>query len=378
MKILHLSDLHFGKRVNEFSMIEEQERAVARILEITDAERPDAVIIAGDVYDKTQPSAEAVRLFDALLTGLAERGAAVFVISGNHDSAERIAFGGSIMSGSRVYLAPVYDGNVRPVTLSDDHGEVDVFMLPFIKPSHVRRVFEDAEINSYTDAVRTAVEHMKIDPGRRNILVTHQFVTGAETCESEELSVGGSDNVDAAVFEPFDYVALGHLHGPQSVTRETVRYCGTPIKYSFSELRHKKSATIVELFEKGRVEIRTAPFLPVHDMREIRGEYNEIMKKSFYEGTDTDDYLRIILTDEEEVPDAIGKLRSVYLNIMRLEYDNSRTRAGGAAIASEAAESKTPLELFGELFEIQNNKKLSPEQEEFLEAVVESIWEGSE
>ena len=371
MKLIHLSDLHLGKRVNEFSMLEEQANAISQIIDIVKTEKPDGVIIAGDVYDKSQPPAEAVRLFDMLLFELSRQNTQVFVISGNHDSAERIAFGGRIMNSSGVHLSPVFNGSVEPVTLTDEFGEADIFMLPFVKPSHVRRFFEDEEINSYTDAVRCAIEHMEINPNRRNVLVTHQFVTGAQTCESEEISVGGTDNVDASVFEPFDYVALGHIHGAQSVSRDTIRYSGTPLKYSFSEIKHQKSATIVELGSKGDISIKTAPIIPINDMREVRGEHADLMKNEHCE-----DYMRVILTDEQDVPEAIGKLRDIYPNIMRLEYDNSRTRAGAVELETTAAETKSPIELFGELFYKQNNKELTEEQTSLLQELIEEIWEG--
>ncbi len=376
MKIIHLSDLHLGKRVNEFSMMQEQENAIEQIIKITRDEKPDAVIIAGDVYDKSQPSAEAVRLFDRLICGLSDICAHVFVISGNHDSAERIAFGGRIMERGGVHLSPVYDGKTEPHTLRDEYGEVDFFMLPFIKPSHVRAVFEDPDISSYTDAVRCAVEAMRVRPDHRSVLITHQFVTGAGTCDSEEISVGGSDNVDASVFEPFDYVALGHIHGPQHIGRETIRYCGTPLKYSFSEENHKKSVTIVELKEKGDARISTVPIVPIHDMRSIKGKYDELMSREFYEGTRKDDYLRVTLTDERDIPNAVSRLRTVYPNIMRLDYDNSRSRAGAAELKAAEAELRTPAELFAELFKKQNNKEMTDEQKEILGGMIEKIWEG--
>ena len=249
MKLIHLSDLHLGKRVNEFSMLEDQAYILEQILTIIDAEQPQAVLVAGDIYDKAVPSAEAVQLFDDFLCRLSWRRLQVFVISGNHDSAERIAFGGRLMDGSGIHLSPVYDGTVEPISLTDEWGAVDVYLLPFVKPAHVRRFFPEASIESYTDAMAVAISAMEIKEDRRNILLTHQFVTGALRSDSEQISVGGADNVDAAVFASFDYVALGHIHRPQSIGREAVRYCGTPLKYSFSEAGHRKSVTVVELRE---------------------------------------------------------------------------------------------------------------------------------
>lgn len=376
MKFLHLSDLHIGKRVNEFSMLEDQEYILTKIINIIDSEKTDAVVIAGDVYDKSVPSAEAVQLFDDFLCRLAERKLQVFIISGNHDSAERLAFGGRLMDISGIHLSPVYNGKVEPISLDDEFGRVNFFMLPFVKPANVRRFFEDAEIESYTDAIRVAVENMNVNADERNVIVTHQFVTGAEKCESEEISVGGSDNVDASAFDYFDYVALGHIHGPQNIGSERVRYCGTPLKYSFSEAKHKKSVTVVELKEKGSLDIRTVALESKRDMREIRGTYAEIALRDNYINTNTDDYIHITLTDEEDIPDAIGKLRVIYPNLMKLDYDNKRTRSSARLDIIENIEQRSPFELFAEFYENQNNQPMNCEQSEFMKSLIESIWEG--
>ena len=377
MKLIHLSDLHIGKRVNEISMIEDQEYILHQILQIVDDEKADAVLIAGDVYDKSVPSAEAVTLFDDFLCRLAKRKIPTLIISGNHDSPERLAFGNRLMEESGIFISPVYDGSVSTFTLSDENGDVDFWLLPFLKPAHVKRYFPDAGIESYTDAVRVAVEKMGIDTAKRNVLLTHQFVTGASTCESEEISVGGSDNVDASVFEDFDYVALGHIHGPQNIGSNQIRYCGTPLKYSFSEETHHKSVTVVNLAKKGDLELQLRPLTPRHDLRSIRGTFEELTSKSFYEGTATDDYLHIILTDEEDVPEAIGKLRVIYPNLMKLSYDNTRTRTNQVIEGAEDVQRKSPLELFDELYELQNNQPMSEEQRSFTQELIESIWEGN-
>lgn len=376
MKFIHLSDLHIGKRVNEFSMLEDQEYILTKIINIIDDEKPDAVVIAGDVYDKSVPSAEAVQLFDDFLCRLAKRKLQVFVISGNHDSAERMAFGGRLMDISGVHMSPVYNGNVEPISLDDEFGKVNFFMLPFVKPANVRRFFEDAEIESYTDAIRVAVENMNVNTDERNVIVTHQFVTGAEKCESEEISVGGSDNVDASVFDCFDYVALGHIHGPQNIGSERFRYCGTPLKYSFSEAKHKKSVTVVKMGEKGSLEIRTIALEPKRDMREIKGTYAEITLKENYINTNIDDYMHITLTDEEDIPDAIGKLRVIYPNLMKLDYDNKRTRSSAKLDIIENIKQRSPLDLFSEFYENQNNQPMTDEQTNFVKSLIESIWEG--
>ena len=375
MKFIHLSDLHLGKRVNEFSMIEDQEYILTKIINVIDDEKPDAVLIAGDIYDKSVPSAEAVQLFDRFLVKLAKRNLQTCVISGNHDSAERIAFGSKLMDISGVHMSPVYDGNVEPIEIKDNEGLVSIYMLPFVKPANVRAIFPNEEINSYTDALSVAIKHMNIDKSKRNILVAHQFVTGATTSDSETVSVGGTDNVDSSVFDVFDYVALGHIHGPQNIGRETVRYCGTPLKYSFSEKDHEKSVTVVEMGKKGSVEIHTVPLIPKRDLREIRGTYEELTLKKNYEGTNREDYLRVILTDEDDVIDAMAKLRTIYPYIMKLEYDNKRTRTQSSIGNIEDIEKKSEMDLFSELFEKQNGKSMTEEQKEFSKEIFERLKE---
>ena len=418
MKFIHLADLHIGKRVNAFPMLEDQRYILKQILTILREEQPDGgVILAGDIYDKAIPSAEAVELFDEFLTQLAALRLRVFIIAGNHDSPERIAFGNRLMDRSGIYLSPVYDGHVKRITCPDSAASVtlsvanavdpnagthsvesastsavastcppvDVYLLPFLKPPNVRRFYPEETIESYTDAIRVAIAHMDIDPTHRNLLVTHQFVTGASRSDSEDISVGGSDNIDASVFAPFDYVALGHLHGPQQMGEEggpIIRYAGTPLKYSFSEARHHKSVTVVEIGEKkadGVVDvcIGTRELRPLHDMREIRGSYEELTLRANYEGTATDDYIHATLTDEIEVPDAARHLQVIYPNLMKLDYDNARTRGQGSErLELEQLEEKSPLDLFSELFEKQNHKEMTEEQARYIEAQMEKIWEA--
>ena len=379
MKLIHMSDLHIGKRVNGFSMVEDQRYILGEILRLTKEEKPDAAVIAGDVYDKSVPPAEAVELLDDFLCGLAELTPHIFIISGNHDSPERLAFGSRLMTGSGIHLSPVFDGKVTPVTLSDSYGEVDVFMLPFIKPAHARRAFPEKEedIATYTDAVKAAIDNMDIDDSRRNVLITHQFVTGAVRSDSEEMTIsaGGTDNVDADVMEVFDYVALGHIHGPQSMTQR-IRYCGTPLKYSFSEAKHEKSLTVAELREKGDLTIRTLPLVPLRDMAELRGSYSQLTDRSFYDGTSyRDDYVHITLTDEEDVPEALARLRVIYGNLMKLDYDNSRTRNEARVEGAPQSAEKQPLELFADFYEIQNGSPMSEEQRKLVGELIEEIWE---
>lgn len=374
MKLIHLSDLHLGKRVNDFPMLEDQAYILNRILEIIDGEQPDAVLIAGDVYDKTIPSAEAVTLLDDFLVKLADRSLPVLLISGNHDSPERLAFANRLLEGRGVHIAPVYHGEVAPVTLEDTHGPVDFWLLPFLKPAYLRRFFPEEGVDGYTDAMACAIRHMPLDPARRNVLVTHQFVTGAARCESEEISVGGADNVDASVFDPFDYVALGHIHGPQNVGEERIRYCGTPLKYSFSEVRHQKSVTVVELRGKGMLDIRTVPLIPKRDMVELRGSFAQVRSPEFYGQVDRDAYVRVILTDENDIYDAIGQLRPIYPNLMGLDYDNLRTQSGLVKL-EEANVKRDPLELFADFYQQQNHQRMSEEQRYYLAELLEAIQE---
>lgn len=376
MKFLHLADLHLGKRVNGFSMLEDQAHILRQILAILDDEQPDGVLIAGDVYDKSVPSVEAVGLLDGFLTELRARGVPVLLISGNHDSPERLAFGGRVMDSCGIHISPVYDGALAPVTLHDAFGPVHVWLLPFVKPAHVRRWFPDADIESYTDAVAEAVAHMDIDTAARNVLVTHQFVTGGTRSGSEELSVGGTDNVDSGVFAPFDYVALGHLHGAQHIGRETIRYAGSPLKYSFSEARQHKSVTVVTLGEKGDVQVRTVALTPLRELREIRGSYDELTARSFYEHTTyRSDYLHLILTDEQDVFDAMSRLRTIYPYLMTLDYDNARTRAAGGMSVPAETERRTPLELFEALYLRQNHRPMSEVQRAYIAQLMEQIME---
>lgn len=376
MKFLHLADLHLGKRVNGFSMLEDQAHILRQILAILDNEQPDGVLIAGDVYDKSVPSVEAVELLDGFLTELRTRGVPVLLISGNHDSPERLAFGGRVMDSCGIHISPVYNGALAPVTLHDTFGPVHVWLLPFVKPAHVRRWFPDADIESYTDAVAEAVAHMDIDTAARNVLVTHQFVTGGTRSGSEELSVGGTDNVDSGVFAPFDYVALGHLHGAQHIGRETIRYAGSPLKYSFSEARQHKSVTVVTLGEKGDVQVRTVALTPLRELREIRGSYDELTARSFYEHTTyRSDYLHLILTDEQDVFDAMSRLRTIYPYLMTLDYDNARTRAAGGMSVPAETERRTPLELFEALYQRQNHRPMSEVQRAYIAQLMEQIME---
>lgn len=373
MKLIHLSDLHIGRRVNEFSMIEDQKYILDQILFLVEKEQADGVILAGDIYDKPVPTAEAVQVLDEFLTKLANWNIVVFVISGNHDSPERIGFGARLMRNRGVYFSSVYEGVVEPICLQDSYGEICFYLLPFIKPATVRHIFPEEEIKNYQEAVKTAIDHMTVEREKRNILVCHQFVTGASLCESEEIEVGGLEHVDASLFDSFDYVALGHIHSPQHIRRKTIRYCGTPLKYSFSEANQEKSITVIQLKEKGNVEIHTAPLAPLRDMRQIRGAYLEITNQSFYKESNTEDYIQAVLTDEEDIPDVFQRLRVIYPNLMRLEYDNKRTKESRLVEGAEAVEKKSEIELFEEFYQLQNNQPMTQQQKEFVQELLREI-----
>ena len=378
MKFMHLSDLHLGKRVHEYSMIEDQEYILNQIVQIAADEKVDAVFIAGDIYDKTFPPVEAVTLLDQFLWALAEKEISVWIISGNHDSAERLSFGSRLMEKNEIHIAPVYNGELHTVTMEDEYGPIDISLLPFIKPAQVKRFFPEEEIHTYTDALQTALQG-DAPRNRRRILITHQFVTGASRCESEEPVVGGLDNVDASVFNGFDYVALGHIHSPQNVVRETLRYCGTPLKYSFSEVHQEKSVTIVTMKEKGCISLKTIPLRPLRDLKEIKGTYNDLTLKSFYEHTEyPESYLHITLTDEEDVPDAVSRLQVIYPHIMKLDYDNARTRNSPGTDTAGETENKTPMELFEEFYQRRNFQPMSEEQKKFASELMKKVMEEEE
>ena len=379
MKLMHLSDLHLGKRLNEFSLLEDQSFILQQLVELVRSEQPDCVLLAGDIYDKPVPPAEAVTLFDDFLNKLAQL-TTVCVTSGNHDSAERLAFGAQLMREGGVHFCGLYTGEPQCVTLQDAYGSVHIYLLPFLKPAHVRHCLpptEAEQVTTYHEALRCAVERLHINAAERNVLVAHQFVTGAQTAGSEAVNVGGVDNIGAEVFAAFDYTALGHIHRAQNVGSERVRYSGTPLKYSFAEWQQEKSVTLVELGEKGSVSVTTLPLAPLRDLRKLRGSYEELMSKDFYDEQPHDrdgllrDFYHLTLTDEEDVPDAVQKLRSVYKNLLQLEYDNKRTRMDNAIEGAERVVEKSPLELMEEFYQLQNNQALSEKQRAYLQSLLE-------
>lgn len=375
MKLFHLSDLHIGMRIGELSLYEDQEYILDQILVAADKEMPDGVLIAGDVYDKSIPSVDAVELLDDFITSMITRGLPVFMVSGNHDSPQRLNYGSRILDKSGVYIASVFDGQLARKTLRDDFGEVDIYMMPYLKPAMVRPYFGD-EIVTYEDAARAVIDSAGIDTDRRNILVAHQFVTSGsaqpELSDSESVSVGGLDNIDASVFEIFDYVALGHIHKPQHVKEAKIRYAGSPLKYSFSESLHTKSITVIELGQKHDVKIRTIPLIPLRDMRKIKGPIDELVKAGNEDPSGQNDFIHATVTDEGEIYDALGRLRSVYPNILRLEFENMRSiYVSSRTSASSNVEQKSPMELFEEFYSLQNNVDLTDIQKQLMGSVFE-------
>lgn len=379
MKLFHLSDLHLGKRLCGISLVEDQKYMLEKIIGHINSENPDAVMIAGDVYDRSVPPEEAVALFDDFLFELSELKVPVLIISGNHDSAERLAYGGRILNRSGIYISTEfnkynYDAILKPVTLNDDHGEVNFYLLPFVTPHAVRAARDgrpETELSSYTDALRTVIDEMSVNTSKRNVLIAHQFVTGAEKCDSETFSVGGTDNVDVSVFEPFDYVALGHIHKPQRIGKDTVRYCGTMLKYSFSEADHHKSITVVDIAEKGNIGVSTIALDdPKHDLREIKGSFAEVISNE-----KSDDYIKVVLTDKEEIPDAMNKLREYFPNIMQLSFENTRDTVEYKLDEFENGRKLLPFEMFSEFYKAQTNTELNDRQSEIVKGILEEISE---
>lgn len=416
MKFFHLSDLHLGKRVNGYPMLDDQKYILEKVIELIDRDHPDAVIIAGDVYDKSIPPVEAVNLFDDFLVSLAARGLQVFIISGNHDSAERVSYGGRVMEQSGIHISrritgargtgwtddeeedsgagmsgdkeedsgagmPGDEGGVIvPVRLEDGFGPVNVYLFPYIHPSVVREAWPGDRVTTWTDAMEVLIRRAGVDSDARNIAVAHQYITAdgvrPQECDSEQKHIGGLDNVEYSVFKDFDYVALGHLHGPQRIGRDTVRYSGSPLKYSFSEEKQKKSVTVVELKEKGCVEISQIPLEAKRDLKTVRGSFEEVMSPAFTASLSAEDYYRVILTDEHDIDQALSRLRvRFYKNLMELKYDNTRTGSEGGEINSEEEVlEKEPIEVLGELYEKQNGTCMSGFQKEVAARLIEEIW----
>ncbi len=372
MKLIHISDLHIGKKVNSFSMLENQIHVLKQIVEIIKEEMPAAVLVSGDVYDKMNPSEEAVRCMDEFLVQLSRLPAEVFVLSGNHDSAERIAFASRLIDASGIHMCPVFKGETNRYSLSDEYGVLNIYMLPYIKPVHIRRFFPGEKAETASDAVRIAVEKMNINTCERNVIMSHQFVTGSVIGETE-LNVGGLDEVSAGCYEAFDYAALGHIHSPQNVVKNKIRYCGTPLKYSFEESSQVKSLTIVDIKEKGNVEVSERMLTPLYDFIKIEGAFADIMNAE--KNQTVYDYVEVTLTDELDIPDAFRRLETVFPNLMKLKYNNRRTRRKREAEMIPEASEISEIKLIEQFYELQNNIPLSELQREYVNEIIKKVRE---
>lgn len=371
MKFLHVADLHLGKQMNDLSLLADQEAVLQQVVQIAAEEKVDAVLIAGDVYQRTSPQAEAMALFDRFVSQLAEDGRKVLVISGNHDSALRISYFSSLVRDAGVYVTEAFTGELQHVTLHDADGDVTVWMMPFLRPAQVKRAWPEEKIASYQDAVAAVLRHAAVDFSGRNVLMCHQFILGCQVCDSEELSVGGLDHIDGAVLDGFDYVALGHIHGPQRVLRDTMRYAGSPLKYSFSEANHKKSVTVIHMQDKGDVQVKTVPLYPLHDVRLIEGMLEDVMRMPYSE-----DYVWITIHDELPPPDAKVTLSVNFPNMMKFSVVNARTKYDLDVQATEVMENKTVAELFSDFYRLQNNDQLPGEKHmQVLDKVIRELEE---
>ena len=350
MRFVHIADLHIGKQLNDVSILEDQQYILDQITDIAENEKANAVLIAGDVYQRAAPQAEAMALLDRFVPRLTDAGKKVFIISGNHDSALRVSYFSSLLKEAGVYVSRQFDGTLQSVSLHDQDGEIVVHLLPFLRPSAVRRYLPEEKIATYQEAVEAVLRHSPIDENKRNILLCHQFITGSETSDSEEKTVGGLDNIDASVFDGFDYVALGHIHKPQKIQRETLRYAGSPLCYSFSEVTHKKSVVLLDMQEKGSITVRKIPLYPLHEMRTVEGQLDDLLRSDYSE-----DYVWVTVHDELVPPDARVTLSTVFPNMLKFSVVNSKTRYDMDVLAKESMENKSVEELFCDFYRLQNN-----------------------
>lgn len=380
MRILHLADLHLGKILQEQPLIEDQKYMLEEIIKKVQEENIEIILISGDIYDRSIPQTDAVDMLDYFLNKLIkDLKKQVFIISGNHDSKERLGFGNKIFENDGLYISSKYEGQIKKVELQDEYGKLNIYLLPFIKPVEVKKYFED-EILSYDETIKKIIEKENIDETQRNIILTHQFVTcigeEVERTDSETISLGGIDNVDISNYDKFDYVAIGHVHRPQRIGRDTARYAGTMLKYSFSEVNHKKTIPIIDFKEKGNINIKLVELTPLRDMREIKGPIEELTKKENYKNTNTEDYIKAIITNEEPVYDAIGQIRKVYPNVLKLEIQNSKSSVSQNDEKEKKLQNiknKSEVELFNEFYKFQNYTELNDEQTQVIENIVKEI-----
>ena len=375
MKFAHLADLHIGKRLYEYSLVDNQKDILNKIVELVKTSGVDGVVISGDVYDKSVPPVDAVEIMDDFLSALSSLGIFIIIIGGNHDSVARLSFASKILEKNNVYISPVFNGNIEKIEMSDKFGRINFYLLPYIRPINVRRAYEDFVGETFTESLKFVMDKINPDTSIRNVLVSHQFVTGAQKSDSEEIYVGGSENVAYTLFDGFDYVALGHLHMPQNVGRETVRYAGTPLKYSFSEITHEKSMTIVNVKEKGNIEIEFIPLIPSQDLVELRGSLKELVSNSVVASVERNSFVKITLTDEVLKNDALDVLKQFYPYIVSIGYDNSMTRQNNVVQKRETSKGERPEEIVEDLFLQQNNRQMNDIEKDLIEKLVKKVWE---
>ncbi|MFR5642581.1 MAG: exonuclease SbcCD subunit D [Clostridium paraputrificum] len=396
MKIIHTGDWHIGKIVNEFSMIDDQRYILNELIKLINLEKPDVLIIAGDIYDRSIPPVEAVDFLNEVFSKiLIDNKVKIVAISGNHDSGERVSFGSKILEKEGLYIQGIIEDEIKSIRIDDEEGNVNFYMIPYVDPAILRRKFNNPEIRNHNDAMKAVINRIKpsLNENERNIVVTHGYVTykrkddidkdgenlyelaDLEVSDSERpLSIGGTDLIDSDNFDCFDYVALGHLHGRQKVGREEIRYSGSLMKYSFSEINHKKGVVIIEIDGNKKINIRQEELRPKRNMRIIKGPLDELIKAGLEDCSNREDYIQAILTDEGEIIDPIGKLRSVYPNIMILKREEKKDIGTSLTAASKGYKSKTELELFEEYYDRLGSGEFTEEKKEVIRNVVNEVF----
>lgn len=373
MRILHLADLHLGKKVNGFNMIEDQAFAMKEIVKVVDEEAVDVVVIAGDIYDQSVPSSESMGVFDDFLTSLRKLDIKIIMVAGNHDSVERLSFASRLMTNSEIYISKPFKNTIEKVVLEDGYGEINFYLMPFLKPIYVKAYHEDVKIDDFQTAINLVTKNIDLDESKRNVMISHQFIIGAEQSDSEELYLGGSEAISIDTYEGYDYVALGHIHKKQSFRDGKIRYPGSLLKYSKSEVNYSKALTIVDMKEKGQVEIVEKQINNLRDMRIIEGYFEDIIEHAPAD-LHKEDYVHINLFDEDQVFDAQSRLRDIYPNLMSLMYSNMQQMLDVESIDIDLENKKDPFELFNEFYEYRKNKKLDYEKKVLVKEIINDVW----
>lgn len=381
MRILHTSDWHIGKKINDFNMIDDQRYVLDQICEIIKQEKIDVVIIAGDLYDKPIVDTHAIKLLNEVLVKIVnECGAKVILIAGNHDSADRISFGKEFLIDSGIYIEGKFDGNINKISLNDEFGDVNFYPISYFDEVHIKHLFNDVSIKNSNDALIKIMKTLDVDYSKRNIFIAHGYFSnkdGDKMIESDSerrLSIGGQDVMDASILKEFDYVALGHLHANQKVIVDHIRYSGSIIKYSFSEMNHKKSVTIVDLGGKGDIKINQIGLKLKHNMKEIEGYIDTLISEEFYKDYDLEDYFRIILHDSIGISDPAAKIKKVYKNFMEIRFkDNNFNDGNQEEISNLDITIKSPFELFEIFYKSMTDKELNCDQKDILKDVIEKV-----